>query len=157
MYDAGQPSISYFYFDFRSSNKQHLHDLLPSLLTQLSTNSSPRCDILLHLYETHDGGKTQPSDRALAECLKEMLILPDQPPIYLIMDALDECPTTSGIPSDRERVLQLVACERAHRPRPSKSPYMSPAARRSTYGISLILSLLSAYLFTIKVDKRKTS
>jgi len=37
-----------------------------------------------------------------------MLILPDQPPIYLIMDALDECPTTSGIPSDRERVLQLV-------------------------------------------------
>ena len=82
--------------------------LLPSLPTQLSTNSSPRCDILLHLYETHDGGKTQPSDRALAECLKEMLILPDQPPIYLTMDALDECPTTSGIPSDRERVLQLV-------------------------------------------------
>jgi hypothetical protein len=37
-----------------------------------------------------------------------MLALPDQRPIYLIIDALDECPNTSGIPSDRNRVLQLV-------------------------------------------------
>ena len=37
-----------------------------------------------------------------------MLSLPDQGPIYLIMDALDESPTTSGIPSTRERVLQLL-------------------------------------------------
>jgi hypothetical protein len=37
-----------------------------------------------------------------------MLGLPDQRPIYLIIDALDECSNTSGIPSDRNRVLQLV-------------------------------------------------
>jgi hypothetical protein len=37
-----------------------------------------------------------------------MLSLPDQHPIYLIMDALDESPITSGIPSARERVLQLL-------------------------------------------------
>ena len=37
-----------------------------------------------------------------------MLTLPDQLPIYLIMDALDESPNTSGIPSARERVLQLL-------------------------------------------------
>jgi hypothetical protein len=37
-----------------------------------------------------------------------MLALPDQRPIYLIMDALDESPNTSGIPSARERVLQLL-------------------------------------------------
>jgi hypothetical protein len=37
-----------------------------------------------------------------------MLILPDQLPTYLIIDALDESPNTSGIPSPRERVLQLV-------------------------------------------------
>jgi hypothetical protein len=44
----------------------------------------------------------------LAECLKETLALPDQPPIYLIIDALDESPNTSGIPSPRESVLELV-------------------------------------------------
>jgi hypothetical protein len=37
-----------------------------------------------------------------------MLTFPDQCPIYLIMDALDESPNTSGIPSPREKVLQLL-------------------------------------------------
>jgi hypothetical protein len=50
----------------------------------------------------------QPSDNALTRCLKDMLTLPDQRPIYLIMDALDESPDTSGFPSARERVLQLL-------------------------------------------------
>lgn len=31
-----------------------------------------------------------------------------QVPIYLIIDALDECPNDSGIPSSREKVLGLV-------------------------------------------------
>jgi hypothetical protein len=37
-----------------------------------------------------------------------MLTLPDQRPTYLIIDALDESPDTSGIPSPREQVLQLL-------------------------------------------------
>jgi len=37
-----------------------------------------------------------------------MLTLPDQRQIYLIIDALDESPNTSGIPSPRESVLQFV-------------------------------------------------
>ena len=37
-----------------------------------------------------------------------MLTLHDQHPIYLVMDALDESPITSGIPSARERVLRLL-------------------------------------------------
>ena len=37
-----------------------------------------------------------------------MLTLPDQPPTYLIIDALDESPNSPGIPSPREKVLQLV-------------------------------------------------
>ena len=31
-----------------------------------------------------------------------------QVPIYLIIDALDECPNDAGIPSSREKVLKLV-------------------------------------------------
>jgi hypothetical protein len=106
--DASQASMAYFYFDFRNANKQSLRDLLPSLLTQLSARSSPRCDILSELYSVHDDGKNQPSDSALTKCLQDMLSLPDPCPIYLIMDALDESPITSGIPSARERVLQLL-------------------------------------------------
>jgi hypothetical protein len=106
--EAGQASIAYFYFDFRNANKQGLHDLLASLLTQLSARSTARCNILSKLYSDHDNGKMQPSDSVLTKCLKDMFKLPDQRPIYLIMDALDESPITSGIPSARERVLQLL-------------------------------------------------
>ena len=100
--------MAYFYFDFRDANKQGLRDLVLSLLTQLSALSAPRCDILSDLYSAHDQGKNQPSDTILAECLKRMLTLPDQPPTYLIIDALDESPNTTGILSPRESVLQLV-------------------------------------------------
>jgi hypothetical protein len=37
-----------------------------------------------------------------------MLTIPDQPPIYIILDALDECPNSYGIPSPRSQVLGLV-------------------------------------------------
>jgi NACHT domain len=108
MCNAGQASMAYFYFDFRDADKQGLHDLVHSLLTQLSARSGPRCDILSDLYSAHDQGKNQPNDSSLTKCLKEMLTLPDQRPTYLIIDALDESPNAPGIPSPRERVLQLL-------------------------------------------------
>jgi NACHT domain len=109
MCEAGQAYMSYFYFDFRDTNKQHCRDLVHSLLTQLTTHSNSRCDILSRLYESHDSGKKQPSESTLVRCLKEMLALPDERPIYLIIDALDECPNTSGMPSPREQVLDLLS------------------------------------------------
>jgi hypothetical protein len=104
----GNATMAYFYFDFRDANKQGLRDLLSSLLTQLSACSGPRCDILSKFYSAHDEGDKQPSDDILAKCLKEMLTLPDQRPTYLIIDALDESSNTSGMPSPREMVLQLL-------------------------------------------------
>ncbi|KAF8463735.1 hypothetical protein DFH94DRAFT_606114, partial [Russula ochroleuca] len=106
--EAGEASMAYFYFNFQSASKQGLHDLAPSLLTQLSAHSSLYSNILSELYSVHNSGKTQPSDNNLRKCLKDMLALPDQRPIYLIMDALDESPSTSGIPTACKRVLQLL-------------------------------------------------
>ena len=63
--EAGQASLAYFYFYFRNANKQGLHDLLPSFLTQLSARSTARCDILSKLYSDHDNGSTQPSQPAI--------------------------------------------------------------------------------------------
>jgi hypothetical protein len=42
------------------------------------------------------------------DCLEDMLNLEGQPPIYIIIDALDECPNDSGVVSPRERVLEHV-------------------------------------------------
>ena len=108
LHKAGLVSMAYFYFDFRDLRKQSRGDLLRSLLIQLSASSDPFCDILSRIYEEYGKGAHQPSDITLMQCLKEMLTLPNQCPVYLIMDALDECPNTSGIPSVREKVLDLV-------------------------------------------------
>jgi hypothetical protein len=107
--DARTASMAYFYFDFKDIHKQKLHNLLSSLLTQLSARSDPCCDILFRLYSVHDRGVQQPSDRTLVEYLKEMIILLDaQGPTYIVLDALDECPKTSAIPPPRVEVLEFV-------------------------------------------------
>ena len=106
--DAGLATIAYFYFDFKDINKQGCHDLLLSLVSQLSTRSSPCCNILHRVYKKHENGSRQPSDDTLKECLKEMLRVPGQGSLFIVLDALDECPDASGIPSPRDEVLQLV-------------------------------------------------
>ena len=75
---------------------------------QLSAQSGPCRDLLSRLYHAHDRGDRKPSDRAMIERLEEMLTLQAHRPTYLIMDALDECLSTSGIPSPREEVLEFV-------------------------------------------------
>ncbi|KAF8274642.1 hypothetical protein EI94DRAFT_1712774 [Lactarius quietus] len=106
--EAGSAVMAYFYFDFRDLNKKSCRDLLLSLVFQLSTRSRLCCDVLHHVYQIHETGTRQPSDETLKECLKEMLRLLVQGPIFIILDALDECPDSSGIPSPRHEVLQLV-------------------------------------------------
>ena len=106
--EAGSAIMAYFYFDFRDLRKQSCHDLLLSLVSQLSSHSIPYCNILHRVYKTHENGVRQPSDDTLRECLKEMLRLPDQESIFIILDALNECPFSSEPPSPRHVVLQLV-------------------------------------------------
>jgi len=104
----GLASLAFFYCDFREDQKKDLRGLLSSLLVQLGHQSDSYCDILSKLYLEHINGSRQPSDGALVECLNEMLKLPGQAPIYFILDALDECPITSSLPSPRDNVLMFV-------------------------------------------------
>jgi hypothetical protein len=100
--------LAYFYFDFKDKAKQDLRSLLSSLLVQLADQSDIFCEALFSLYTMHKQGLEQPTDDSLADCLKAILTVVGQVPIYLITDALDECPDDSGIPSSREKVLGLV-------------------------------------------------
>jgi hypothetical protein len=100
--------MAYFYFDFRDNAKQGIHGFLTSIVRQLSAKSDRCYDILSDLYSRHDAGSRQPSVRVLKQCLIDMLCLPEQPVTYIIMDALDECPNTSGVVSPRDQVIQLV-------------------------------------------------
>ncbi|KAF8266798.1 hypothetical protein EI94DRAFT_134035 [Lactarius quietus] len=106
--DGGRASVAYFYFDFRDDNKKHLHDLLLSLLAQFTANSIPCCDMISRVYSSHGKGTQRPSDDVLITCLTNMLTATTLRPTYIIVDALDECPNTSGVRSPRERVLSFI-------------------------------------------------
>jgi hypothetical protein len=104
----GLATISIFYFDFRDRGKQEARHLLSSILIQLCGQSDEYSEILSSLFTGHDRGIRQPSEDKLMECLKSMLKLPGQSPLYLVIDALDECPNSSGYPTQREEVLAVM-------------------------------------------------
>ncbi|KAN0129916.1 Ankyrin repeat-containing domain protein [Lactarius tabidus] len=108
MCEAGSAVLAYFYFDFKDTEKQDSRALLSSLLVQLSNESDQFCDVLHGLYLENKDGSQQPDTASLYRCLKGMLTIAGSRPVYLVMDALDECPNDSGIPSSREKVLETV-------------------------------------------------
>jgi hypothetical protein len=100
--------IAYHYFDFKDASKRDVRGLLASLLIQLGGRSDRCREVLYDLYTLCQDGAERPSDAALEGCLKRMLELPGQLATFLIVDALDECPNTTGTPSAREEVLKFL-------------------------------------------------
>jgi hypothetical protein len=108
MHAAGLATLAYYYFDFRDVKKQDCYGLLSSLISHLSVESDSRFNILSQLYSDHGRGIRKPDIDALKKCMTDMLSLPGEAPIYIIVDAIDECPNSSGTPSAREDVLGLI-------------------------------------------------
>ena len=108
MRKRGLASLAFFYCDFRDDNKKNLSGLLSSLLVQFCHSSDCYSAILSDFYLDHDHGSRHPSDNSLLGCLKRMLKQPGQAPVYIIIDAVDECPNSYGMPSPREKVLKFV-------------------------------------------------
>ena len=105
----GPALLAYHYFDFKDISKCHVHSLLASILVQLGNNSDRCWDVLRELYRTYFYRRSEGRSYAnLSKCLKSMVELPGQIPVFIILDALDECPNTIGTPSAREELLDFV-------------------------------------------------
>src|SRR6267154_3581958 len=105
---SGLASLAFFYCDFRDDKKKDLRGLLLSLLVQLGGQSDAYSTVLSDLYVSHGRGSQHASDSELVGCLKEMLNLPGQATVHIVIDALDECPVTTGLVFTRKKVLELV-------------------------------------------------
>ena len=108
MCKSGLASLAMFFYDFREHGKKDLRGLLSSVLIQLCDQSDSYYDVLSTFHSTHRDGAQSPRDDELVRCLKNLLNLPGQVPVYLIVDALDECPRKSALTSPREAVLSLL-------------------------------------------------
>ena len=65
---------------------------------------------MFYLYWAHGNGMRQPSDVDLMDCLKEMLrhTVDAELPLFIIIDALDECSDNPGIQTLPEAILDIV-------------------------------------------------
>ena len=108
MCTAGLASLAFFYCDFREDQKKELRGLLSSLLLQLCDQSYAYSAALSNFYSAYGNGSQRATDSELQQCLLRMLELPGQATTYIVLDGLDECPMTTGIPSSREGVLEVV-------------------------------------------------
>ena len=101
-------SLAIFYYDFREDRKKHVSGLLSSVLFQLCDQSDSYYDILSDFYSTHRNGAETPGDDELVQCLIDLLKCSGARPVYLVIDALDECPSTSSLLSPREKLLSFL-------------------------------------------------
>jgi hypothetical protein len=98
----------FFYCDFREEQKRDLRGLLSSLLVQLCDQSDSYYDLLSKFFSEHRNGSQHASDAALVRCLKNILESPRRHPVYLIVDALDECPNPPVKLPPLKKVLDLL-------------------------------------------------
>ena len=78
------------------------------MLFQLRDQSDSYHNILSTFHSTHHDGAQSPRDEALIQCLVDLVKLPGLPPVYLIVDGLDESPNTSTQSRRREPVLSFL-------------------------------------------------
>jgi hypothetical protein len=101
----------------------------------------------------HDAGSRQPSEYALRECFTKMLAVPDQGPIYIVFDAVDECPNSTGTPSSRQDVLSLVKWLSEL----SSSRLSVCVTSRPEAGIEVILQPLAYHTVSLHLESGQTS
>ncbi|KAI0290375.1 hypothetical protein BC826DRAFT_1027337 [Russula brevipes] len=101
MKSSGLASLAFFYCDFRDDQKKGRRGLLSSLLVQL-------CDQSDAFLLGHGHGKHHASDGELVKCPHDMISSPGQATAFIVIDGLDGCPMTTGLPSPRDQVLELV-------------------------------------------------
>jgi len=99
-------ALAYFYFDFNDTGKQKVSNLVSSLIAQLCNKVVDLPGQLKELYKRCNNGQQQAAVRELSATLS--LIVRDFEDVFIVIDALDECP------KDGERGELLTLIEEIH-------------------------------------------
>ncbi|MCJ1437731.1 hypothetical protein MMC27_007118 [Xylographa pallens] len=103
---TSQPKIviAYFYFDFNTGEKQNVSNCLSSLVGQICHQSGLVLEVLEELYEKCSNGNQKVAPCDLIKVMRIYATGGDPQDIYIVLDALDECPEGDL----RDEVLKLI-------------------------------------------------
>lgn len=90
--------VIYFYFDFGEITKQTIDGMIRSLIDQLYKRRKNARKPLDLLFSSCEDGHIQPSTKSLCTTFQHMVVELDE--IWIIHDALDECTTRKGSPTE---------------------------------------------------------
>jgi hypothetical protein len=91
-----------FYFTFSDKAKQTYEALLRSLVAQLGTQE-PSLPVMREKYDQRQDLKEVHSNASLQQSLLDVLAVYDT--VFVVLDALDECPDDSGFLSERSKLF----------------------------------------------------
>jgi Cdc6-like AAA superfamily ATPase len=86
--------LLYFYFDFTDASKQTFDNVLRSLISQLYHKRKDTQKLLDSLFSSCGNGRSQPTCESLCKVFLQMINQAQE--IYIVLDALDECPKRKG-------------------------------------------------------------
>ncbi|KAE8310624.1 hypothetical protein BDV41DRAFT_590271 [Aspergillus transmontanensis] len=97
-------SVAYWYFQFSNETTWSVQNLVRSLIRQLSRK--PLAQSVTKIWESHSERGSQPDPEELRDTLDDVLAkTPGE--IFLVLDALDECPERLG-QNERKALLSLL-------------------------------------------------
>ncbi|KAM0258592.1 hypothetical protein ACHAQJ_003763 [Trichoderma viride] len=96
-------AVAYFYFSFTDSQKQEVDVMLASIIKQISAHRPNIPQPVQQLNEYKVSGR-RPDTQTLITALKATLL--GFSAVYIIIDALDECPAING---ERRKLLKVLS------------------------------------------------
>jgi hypothetical protein len=103
--------LAYWYFQFSDKDSQKVYNMMRSFIRQLS--SLPLLPAIIQLWNNHKTAGSEPDIGELAKALNEV-IGNIEGEVFIVMDALDECPRTEDQPKmekfqpEREKLLRHI-------------------------------------------------
>ncbi|EPS45382.1 hypothetical protein H072_573 [Dactylellina haptotyla CBS 200.50] len=88
-HDPSYQPVLYFYFSFQEADKQAAHNMIRSLITQLSCRQPETLSSLINLYSSCESGCHQPTYKQLCDTFFQMTEQVKE--IWLVLDAINEC------------------------------------------------------------------
>ncbi|KNG88866.1 hypothetical protein ANOM_003719 [Aspergillus nomiae NRRL 13137] len=103
--ESSSKSFAYWYFQFNNEKTRSVENMVRSLIRQFSRK--PLAQSVTRMWERHSNRGSQPDRGELRDTLDDVLSkTPGE--MFLVLDALDECPERSGR-SERKVLLSLLA------------------------------------------------
>ena len=98
-------ALAYYYFDFNESTKQKVASFLSSVIAQICFRCSVLPDGVRMLYQRCNDGNQTPTWKDVLAAFKGSLEGFED--VFIIVDAVDECPKDNN---EREDLLRILKC-----------------------------------------------